>query len=200
MQFVFEARVSRLSQQPVGVQLAGESGVRAHQAVVVCAGAASAGLVRPLGLKLPVVPLGGYTVSAPLRDPMHAPRCAVVDWERQINLVRLGQRVRAGGGAELGTSARHHTPSLQRLYHALSHWFPGGMQPSQGVHAWRGTRVMTPDGAPILGASGLPGVWLNLGHGNHGAAMAHGAGQLLADLIAGRAPGLDTAGLDPQRF
>lgn len=200
VQFVFEARVSRLGKHPVGVQLAGESSLRAHQAVVVCAGAASAGLLRPLGLKLPVVPLGGYTVSAPLRDPAHAPRCAIVDWENQVSLVRLGQRVRAGGGAELGTSARHHAPSLQRLYHALSHWFPGGTQPSQGVHAWRGVRAMTPDGAPILGTSGLPGLWLNLGHGNHGAAMAHGAGQLLADLIAQRAPELDTTGLDLQRF
>lgn len=200
VQFIFDARVSRLGQQAMGVQLSGEASMRTHQAVVVCAGAASAQLLRPLGVKLPVVQLGGYTVSAPLREPAHAPHCAVVDWERQISLVRLGQRVRAGGGADLGTSAQHHAPSLQRLYHALSHWFPGGMQPSQGVHAWRGTRLMTPDGAPVLGASGLPGLWLNLGHGNNGAAMAHGCGQLLADLIAQRAPGLDTTGLNLQRF
>ncbi|MNR61155.1 D-amino acid dehydrogenase small subunit [compost metagenome] len=77
----------------------------------------------------------------------------------------------------------------------MNHWFPGGMQPSQGLQSWRGVRAMSADGAPLLGASGLPGIWLNLGHGNHGAAMAHGCGQLLADLIAGRMPAIDTSGL-----
>lgn len=195
VQFVFGARITGLRHAPAGVQLAGETSARAHDALVVCAGAGSAALLRPLGLKLPVVGLGGYTVSAPVREPVHAPRCAVVDWDRQITLVRLGQRVRAGGGAEIGTSATPHAPSLQRLYDALNHWFPGGMQPSQGLQTWRGTRAMTADGAPLLGASGLPGIWLNLGHGNHGAAMAHGCGQLLADLIAGRPPAIDTSGL-----
>lgn len=195
VQFVFDARVTRLRHAPAGVQLAGEAAPRLHDALVLCAGADSAALLRPLGLKLPVVGLAGYTVSAPVREPVHAPRCAVVDWDSQITLVRLGQRVRAGGGAEIGTSAAHHAPTLQRLYDALNHWFPGGMQPSQGVQTWRGTRAMTADGAPLLGASGLPGIWLNLGHGNHGAAMAHGSGQLLADLIAGRAPAIDTSGL-----
>ena len=195
VEFVFDAQVTRLQHAPARLQLQGEAKPRAHDAIVVCAGLAGAALLRPLGLNLRLVGLGGYTVSAPVREPVHAPRCAVLDWDRQITLVRQGQRVRAGGGAELGSSQKHHTPSLQRLYQALNHWFPGGMQPSQGLQSWRGVRAMSADGAPLLGASGLPGIWLNLGHGNHGAAMAHGAGQLLADLVSGRTPAIDTSGL-----
>lgn len=200
VQFVFGAQVTRLQHAPARVQLAGESAPRRHDAIVVCAGVAGAALLRPLGLRLPVIGLGGYTVSAPVREPVHAPRCAVLDWDSQITLVRLGQRVRAGGGAELGTSGLPHKPSLQRLFRALNHWFPGGMQPSQGLQSWRGTRAMTPDGAPLLGASGLPGIWLNLGHGSHGAATAHGCARVLVDLIAGRAAAIDTAGLALERF
>jgi len=200
VKFVFDAQVTRLQHAPARVQLAGETAPRAHDAIVLCAGIAGAALLRPLGVKLSLVDLGGYTVSAPLREPVHAPRCAVLDWDSQITLVRQGQRVRAGGGAELGTTGKSHKPSLQRLYRALNEWFPGGMQPAQGLHSWRGTRAMTADGAPVLGASGLPGIWLNLGHGTHGSAMAHGCARVLADLIAGRAPDIDTSGLVLERF
>lgn len=198
--FVFDAQVTRLQHAPARLQLAGETAPRTHDAIVVCAGMPGAALLRPLGLQLPMVGLGGYTASAPVREPVHAPRCAVLDWDSQITLVLLGQRVRAGGGAELGTSGAQHKPSLQRLFRALNQWFPGGIQASQGLQSWRGTRAMTPDGAPLLGASGLPGLWLNLGHGNNGAAMAHGCAWVLADLIAGRAPAIDTSGLTLERF
>lgn len=200
VQFVFDAEVTRLQHAPARVQLAGESAPRKHDAIVVCAGIAGAALLRPLGRQLPLVGLGGYTASAPVREPVHAPRCAVLDWDSQITLVRLGQRVRAGGGAELGTSGALHKPSLQRLFRALNHWFPGGMQSAQGLQSWRGIRAMTPDGAPLLGASGLPGIWLNLGHGTHGSATAHGCARVLADLIGGRAPAIDIDGLALERF
>ncbi|MCD2513798.1 FAD-dependent oxidoreductase [Comamonas endophytica] len=200
VQFVFNAQVTRLQHAPARVQLADEAAPRKHEAIVVCTGMEGAALLRPLGLHLPLIGLGGYTASAPVREPVHAPRCALLDWDSQITLVRLGQRVRAGGGAELGTSGTLHKPSLQRLFRALNQWFPGGMHASQGLQGWRGTRAMTPDGAPLLGASGLPGIWLNLGHGTHGAAMAHGCAWVLADLVKGRAPAIDTAGLTLERF
>jgi D-amino-acid dehydrogenase len=68
------------------------------------------------------------------------------------------------------------------------------------VQIWQGTRMCTADGLPLLGASGLPGIWLNLGHGSCGAAIAQGCAGMLADLMAGRSSFLDGAPLDPRRF
>ena len=59
---------------------------------------------------------------------------------------------------------------------------------------------MLPDGPPVLGASGAPGVWLNLGHGSSGWALSCGSARVLADGLAGRAPALDTSGLSLARL
>ena len=59
---------------------------------------------------------------------------------------------------------------------------------------------MLPDGPPVLGASGIAGVWLNLGHGSSGWALACGSARLLADGVAGRAPAVDIEGLGVERL
>jgi D-amino-acid dehydrogenase len=207
--FQFGATVQRLHTATAGthtglhtgVQLAGESAAQPFDAVVLCAGAASAALLRPLGLRLPLAALHGYTVSAPLREALHAPQASVVDARHRISIARLGQRIRVGGGAELGGSATaHHQPTLERLYQVLTGWFPGGAQLLGGVQVWRGTRAMLPDGPPVLGASGLPGLWLNLGHGDNGWALASGCARVLADLVARRTPEVAHEALGPDRF
>src|SRR3989344_3893805 len=173
VQFVFNTRVDRLDSSPTGVVLQGEADLRRFDAVVLCAGMASATLLPALGL--PMAAVYGYSVSAPLRESTHAPRASVVDAGQQISITRLGQRVRIAGGAELaGVDAEHHTPTLQRLYRTLNDWFPGGVQLSSNLQIWRGARTMLPDGAPVVGASGVPGLWINTGHGASGWALACG--------------------------
>ena len=202
VQFAFGTRVERLSTSPVGLAIAGEGGtLRRFDAVVLCAGAASAQLLAALGPRLPMVSVHGYSVSAPLREDTHAPRASVVDLAQQISITRLGQRVRIAGGAELaGAAADHHAPTLQRLYRTLNDWFPGGAQLSAGLQVWRGARNMLPDGAPVLGASGLPGLWLNTGHGAGGWALACGSARAVADLIAQREPEVSLDGLGMRPF
>jgi hypothetical protein len=117
---------------------------------------------------------------------------------QQISITRLGQRVRIAGGAELaGADADHHTPTLQRLYRTLNDWFPGGAQLSSGLQVWRGARTMLPDAAPVVGPSGVPGLWLNTGHGAGGWALACGSARAVADLIGQRSPeiGLEEFGV-----
>ncbi|RYF63442.1 MAG: FAD-dependent oxidoreductase, partial [Comamonadaceae bacterium] len=60
-----------------------------------------------------------------------------------------------------------------------------------GVQQWKGARPMLPDGPPVIGQSGVPGVWLNLGHGSSGWALSCGSARVLGDLIAGQDPGVD---------
>jgi D-amino-acid dehydrogenase len=125
----------------------------------------------------------------------------VIDVAQQISITRLGQRVRIAGGAELaGPSAEHHAPTLQRLYRTFNDWFPGGAQLSTGLQIWRGARVAMPDGAPVIGASGVPGIWLNLAHGGNGWALACGSARAVADLVVQRAPEVSLDGLGMRKF
>ncbi len=201
-QFVFQSRVESLRTAPAGVHLAGEADARRFDAVIVCAGLASPALLRPLGLPLPVTALHGYSISAPLREDSHAPQGTVIDPLHRLTITRQGQRVRVSGGAEIGQGdGSHHAPTLQTLYHALSGWFPGGAQlSSTQVQVWRGARPMLPDGAPVVGASGLPGLWINTGHGAAGWAQACGSARAVADLVAGRSPEIDLQALGMRRF
>ncbi|PTT17686.1 amino acid dehydrogenase [Acidovorax sp. HMWF029] len=201
VRFAFNTRIDRIGANPAGVVVQGEPDLRRFDAVVLCAGTASAALLPALGLRLPMAAVYGYSVSAPLRESTHAPQASVVDAAQQISITRLGQRVRIAGGAELaGADAEHHTATLQRLYRTLNDWFPGGAQLSSGVQVWRGARPLLPDGAPVVGASGVPGLWLNTGHGAGGWALACGTARAVADLIAQRAPEVPLDGLGMRRF
>lgn len=182
------------------LQLQDEDTPRAHDAIVICAGAEAQRLLAPLGLRLPLTALHGYGVSAPLRELGYAPRHAIVDWSEQMTVVRLGQRMRVVAGAEMGRRAAMHEPTLQRMYHRLNMLFPGSAILASGVQIWQGTRLCTTDGLPLLGASGLPGIWINLGHGSCGAAIAQGCASMLADLMAHRSSFMDSTLLDPRRF
>jgi D-amino-acid dehydrogenase len=88
---------------------------------------------------------------------------------------------------------------LRTLYRVLNEWFPGSAVLRDAVH-WRGARPLLPDGLPLVGASALPGVWLNLGHGGQGWALACGSAQVLAQALNGREADPALAPLSPQRL
>ena len=186
------------------ISIAGEAAPRSFDSVVVCAGVASAGLLKPLGLKIPVVAVYGYSISAPIREPLNAPRSALMDERYQVTISRLGSRIRVAGGVEIGGAPGvKRAASIQTLYKVLHDWFPGAAQHTNlGAHVqeWKGARPMLPDGPPIIGHSGLPGVWLNLGHGANGWALSCGSARVLADLMAGKSADIDVEGLGISRL
>jgi D-amino-acid dehydrogenase len=162
-------------------------------AVVLCAGAASPQLCQPLGKKLGIASVYGYSVSAHVREPLDAPRGALMDEHYKVAISRLGQRVRVAGSAEIGGRADvKRASALRTLYKVLHDWFPGAAVMSHGVQEWKGARPMLPDRPPMIGASGIAGLWLNTGHGSSGWALSCGSARLLADAIAGRQSDIDT--------
>ncbi|MFL6693701.1 MAG: D-amino acid dehydrogenase [Ramlibacter sp.] len=177
---------------------------QAFHAVVVCGGMESAQLLQPLGLRVPLAAVHGYSVSAPIREPLNAPRSAIMDERYKVAITRLGHRVRVAGSAEIGGDPRRkRKASLHTLYKVLHDWFPGAAQlsnTSTAVQEWKGARPMLPDGPPVLGASGIPGVWVNLGHGSSGWALACGSARVVADLMSGHEPLLDIEGLGIERL
>lgn len=177
---------------------------RPFHAVVVCGGVESAALLRPLGLSIPLAPVHGYSISAPIREPLNAPRSALMDERYKVAITRLGNRVRVAGSAELGGSLGKKRPAaVQTLYKVLHDWFPGAAQLTNtgaAVQEWKGARPMLPDGPPVIGATGIPGVWINLGHGSSGWALSCGSARVVADLMSGHAPLLDIEGLGVERL
>ncbi len=201
-QFHFNCDIAPLSRSaPTSLSLAAGSPALPFDAVVVCAGLASARLLRPLGLRIPLAPVYGHSISANIREPLNAPQSAVMDERYKVAISRLGQRVRVAGSAELGGSLDTMNPAaLQTLYKVLQDWFPGAATLQSGVQQWKGARPMLPDGPPVLGASGVTGIWLNLGHGSSGWALSCGSARVLADLVGGRRPEIDLEGLGVERL
>jgi D-amino-acid dehydrogenase len=197
------ADAARLDGPPTDV-LPFEPETETFDAVLICAAVDSTHLLRQHGLRLPLAPVYGYSVTAPLRKldvhPDLGPRSAVMDERYKVAVSRFGSRLRVAGSAELGGHPqRHHKAALATLYKVLNDWFPGAAHMSQ-AQVWKGARPMLPDGPPLLGASGLPGVWMNLGHGSSGWALACGSARVVADAIASRTAAIDTEGLGLERL
>lgn len=200
VKFEFSTTVTKVN--PAGaasVLIAGKDLPRQFDRVVMCAGLASAALLKPLGLKIPMTAVYGYSISAPIREPLNAPRSALMDERYKVAISRLGNRVRVAGSAELGGSlSKHSASSVQTLYKVLHDWFPGAAQNANtgaSVQVWKGARPMLPDGPPLIGDSGIAGLWLNLGHGSSGWALSCGSARALADEMAGKAEDIDMEGL-----
>ncbi|MDP9902877.1 D-amino acid dehydrogenase [Variovorax ginsengisoli] len=201
-QFHFNCNIAPLSRSaPRSLALAAGSDAIPYDAVVVCAGVSSSALLRPLGIRMPLAPVYGHSVTAQIREPLNAPRSAVMDERYKVAISRMGLRVRVAGSAEIGGHADTMNPrALQTLYKVLHDWFPGAATLQTGVQQWKGARPMLPDGPPVIGPSGVPGVWLNLGHGSSGWALSCGSARVLADLVAGQDAGIDLEGLGVERL
>ena len=204
--FHFEHDVSRVEpgQQPrVDWQTGGAPHSEAFDAVVVCAGVEANAVLAGVGVKLPLTAVHGYSITAPLRAVEAAsvgPRAALMDERYKVAVSRLGRRVRVAGSAEIGGRLDvMNRSAVATLYKVLDDWFPGAAQ-LRDVQVWKGARPMLPDGPPVLGASGAPGVWLNLGHGSSGWALSCGSARVLADLMAQRQAAIDLAALGLDRL
>jgi D-amino-acid dehydrogenase len=202
--FHFGAQVRKLAPgaQPGLVLADGKS--EAFDAIVVCAGVQANTLLARLGAKLPLLPVHSYSVTAPLRHfDGHAspgPRAALHDERFGVTISRLGLRVRVSGGFEIaGGQEQMAEPTLSRLYRVLDDWFPSAALTREAQH-WKGAQPVLPDGLPVLGESGAPGIWLNLGHGGNGWTLACGSARVLAECISGRAAPVDTARLTLARW
>lgn len=200
--FHFNAPVLPLTiAEPKIIKIPSQKFEEKFDAIVICAGLASAYLVRPLGIKIPLCPISAYSISAAIRETLDAPRSSIMDARYNVLISRLGQRVRVSGGSSLGGRIiKNNSASLRSLYKVLDDWFPGAARTQDNVQVWQGVQPTMPDSTPIIGQSGISGVWLNLGHGASGWALACGSARALADSINGRTPEIDMHGLGLERL
>ena len=169
-------------------------------AYVLALGSYSPALVKPLGMRLPVYPVKGYSITVPIIDESRAPVSTVMDETYKIAITRLGDRIRVGGMAEIsGFDATLHARRQATLTHSVEDLFGGAGDQTQAKF-WSGLRPMTPDGTPVIGATPFANLWLNTGHGTLGWTMSAGSGQVLADMISGRRAAIDTSDLGITRY
>ena len=157
-------------------------------------------LVAPLGIRLPVYPIKGYSLTVPIVDESAAPLSTVMDETYKVATTRFQDRIRVGGTAEIAgwdkTLREHRRGPLER---SLRDLFPRAGDVGKASF-WCGLRPMTPDGTPVIGRAKFSNFYLNTGHGTLGWTMAAGSGQVLADLVSGKTPDIDTSDLDLSRY
>ncbi|VTU26567.1 D-amino acid dehydrogenase [Variovorax sp. PBL-E5] len=167
---------------------------------VVALGSYSPQLMRPLGIRLPVYPVKGFSITLSIGDAAGAPESTVMDETFKVAVTRLGERIRVGGTAQLsGYDLALDDRRRDTLEHVVTDLFPQGGS-VKGAEFWTGLRPMTPDGTPILGATPIARLLLATGHGTLGWTMAAGTGRVMADLIGGRRPEIDMEGLGVARY
>jgi D-amino-acid dehydrogenase len=182
----------------IGVQTG--QGLRTADAYVLALGSYSPLLLKPLGLKIPVFPMKGYSLTIPIKDAAGAPESTILDESYKVALTRLGDRIRVGGMAEIaGYDLRLHEARRATLVKTVTDLFPHGGAVEQ-AQFWCGLRPMTPDSTPIVGPTQFGNLFINTGHGTLGWTMACGSGRMLSDLISGKQPEIDTAGLFMDRY
>ncbi|KAA1171444.1 FAD-dependent oxidoreductase [Marinobacter salinexigens] len=169
-------------------------------AFVVSAGCWSDPLVAPLGLKLPIYPVKGYSLTAPLKDASRAPASTIHDDNYKVVSTRLGDRIRATGFVELADFNRNIPEArLATIRRSVASRFPGCAD-MEAAEAWTGFRPMTPDGPAIIGRGPRQNLFLNTGHGTFGWTLSAGSASVIGQVIDGETPSVCLDAFRPGRF
>ncbi len=191
-----------------GIEREGDriSGVRTDVGVVtadkyiVALGSYSAPMLKPIGIRVPIYPVKGFSITVPITDASMAPESTIMDETHKVAVTRLGDTIRAGGTAQLsGYDLQLNAARRDTLDFVVTDLFPKGGDVSK-AEFWTGLRPMTPDGTPILGETRYDNLFLSTGHGTLGWTMATGTGRVMADLVGGRKPEISMEGLTVARY
>lgn len=167
---------------------------------VMALGSYSTQMLVPVGIKIPVYPLKGYSLTVPITEPSLAPQSTIIDETYKVAITRFDQRIRVGGMAEVaGFDLSLNPHRRETLEYVTNSLYPEGGDLSQ-AEFWTGLRPATPDGTPIVGATAYHNLFLNTGHGTLGWTMACGCASYLADLISQKTPQISTEGFDVFRY
>lgn len=216
--FLFTQRLARMAEElgakfRFGVEIRGlasdgrrvtgvdtDAGRLVADQVVLALGSYSPRWLDPLGIRIPVYPVKGFSITVPIKDAAAAPESTIMDETHKVAVTRLGDRIRVGGMAQLsGYDLKLDDARRKTLEFVLTDLFPDAGDLRKATF-WTGLRPMTPDGTPVMGATKLENLTLATGHGTLGWTMAAGTGRAIADLLSGRPPEIDFDGLTAARY
>ncbi|MBH3438140.1 D-amino acid dehydrogenase [Pseudomonas luteola] len=201
VEFRFGQKIERL--EAVGDRLNGvwiDGQLITADHYVLALGSYSPQLLAPIGIKAPVYPLKGYSLTVPITNGDMAPTSTILDETYKVALTRFDNRIRVGGMAEIsGYDLSLNPRRRETLEMIVNDLYPQGGD-LQAATFWTGLRPTTPDGTPIVGATRYRNLFLNTGHGTLGWTMACGSGRFLADVIGRKRPQISVEGLDISRY
>ena len=201
VKFQFGIQIERLlfeGDKITGVKTS--AGTLTADSYVLALGSYSPLMLKELGIRIPVYPIKGYSITVPITNPDGAPESTVMDETYKVAITRLGDRIRVGGTAEItGYNLNLRADRRATLEFSVSDLFPAGGDVSK-AEFWTGLRPMTPDGTPVVGPTPYRNLFLNTGHGTLGWTMACGSGQFIADVVSGKRPAISTEGLFMDRY
>jgi D-amino-acid dehydrogenase len=201
VRFLFSARIDRLVTDNNQIaRVIADKGEMTADAYVLACGSYTPLLLRPIGIKLPVYPVKGYSATIDIGNDAAAPAGTLTDVSYKVVVTRLGNKLRGAGTAELTGYDLSLRPSrCDTIKHVLNDLFPDAGDLSRAQY-WCGLRPMTPDNPPVIGATPYKNLFLNTGHGTLGWTMACGSGKVITDLVSGGKPEIDLDGLTLARF
>ena len=187
----------------ISAELANGETVRAD-AIVLATGAYSPHLLRPLGIRLPVYPAKGYSLTLPMNGWNKRPRHLIGDMSLHAGVVPLGDEIlRVAGTAEFTgydkSIPQERVGNLIGLVKAIFPEFAESVD-SSAIDPWTGFRPMSADGVPVLGKTGIEGLYLNTGQGHLGWTMSAASSRIVADIVMGKTPVCDTTHYSINRF
>jgi D-amino-acid dehydrogenase len=168
---------------------------------VLAGGAWSPALVRDLGLRLPMQPGKGYSLTLP--QPRQLPRLCSIFAEAHVAVTPMGSALRVGGTMELsGFDPVVRRERVRQIVAAVPKYFPEFCEEDfAAAPVWHGFRPCSPDGLPYVGRFAR---WTNLcaatGHAMMGVSLAPVTGRLVADLLSNEKTSIALDALRPDRF
>jgi D-amino-acid dehydrogenase len=201
VEFRFEQTIERLDfagDRINGVWINGK--LETADRYVLALGSFSPQMLKPLGIRAPIYPLKGYSLTVPITNAAMAPVSTIIDESYKVAITRLDDRIRVGGMAEIsGYDLALNPRRRETLEKVVNDLFPQGGDVRQ-AELWAGLRPATPDGTPIIGATPFNNLFLNTGHGTLGWTMSCGSARLLTDLISRKQPQISTEGMGISRY
>jgi D-amino-acid dehydrogenase len=168
---------------------------------VVAGGSWSPGILRSLGVRLPVQAGRGLSVTLP--SPKRRPAIPAIMSEARVAMTPMGSSLRIAGTMEFaGLDLSVNPRRVRGILRAIPRYYPDFTEEDfAGVPVWSGLRPCSPDGLPFIGRTArFANLSLATGHAMLGVTMGPVTGRLISEILAGERPSIDVAPLSPDRY
>ena len=203
VEFSYDTQVNRISANSNGVAIQTAEVQVSADALVIAAGAHSPRLAKSIGVRLPIAPAKGYSISIPMRDWDNRPRHVLGDMGVHAGVNPIGEVLRVAGTAEFAGMregiSEERTDYLIGLARQIFPAFAETINRDE-IDPWGGLRPLSADGLPMIGSTSVKNVFVNGGHGGLGWTQAAGSGKAIADHIAGVDHRFELSDFSPTRF